>query len=314
MSAIRLLVPWSLALLAVSVAAAPVPASWVIAVTEENDKFSPQNKDRYYTQGFKVALNREDGVFFSLAQEINTPSDTLNPPSVSPPYTDMPYSGALYAGLGIGRVLERSGRRDIFLALEAKLGVIGPSAGGETVQNKFHELIGTPLAVGWGTQLPDEILLNLDGEIRRRFDLDGAEEDSCDLLARAGLMLGTMRTEALFGAQLRWGEALSRSWGHAYLRHSTSYAPAAALQPGLAWWLFADGQVEVIVRNYATDGTNFRDSLAVTRTPIVAQLALGASIQNDSWSLAYFLAARSKDFETQEAFHYYGGLKAQLLF
>jgi len=132
---------------------------WSVSVTEENDKFTPGNKDRYYTQGLKVAINRPDDIFFSIAQEINTPSDTVNPPSVLPPYTDLPYSGALYLGAGFGRVFERGGRRDVFFALEAKLGVIGPSAGGETVQNKFHQLIGTAQAVGWGTQLPDEILM-----------------------------------------------------------------------------------------------------------------------------------------------------------
>lgn len=314
MSAARHSAVFSLVLATIAAVASPEDAPWAIAVTEENDKFTPQNQDRYYTQGLKVSLNREDGVFFSVAQEINTPADTANPPSVTPPYTDMPYSAALYAGWGVGRILERSGRRDVFLSVEAKLGVIGPSAGGETVQNKFHQLIGTPAAVGWGTQLPDEILVNIDGEIRRRFDLDGAEHDSWDLLARAGLMLGTMRTEALFGAQLRWGDGLAGSWGHSYLRHSTAYAPAGARRPGLAWWLFVDGQVEVIVRNYATDGTNFRDSRAVTRAPIVAQGALGATMQYDDWSLAYFLAARSKDFETQDGFHFYGGLKAQYLF
>jgi len=85
-------------------AAEPASKPWVVAVTEENDKFAPTNKDRYYTQGLKISVNRDDGMFFSLTQEINTPSDTLNPPSVTPPYTDLPYSGALYLGWGYGRV------------------------------------------------------------------------------------------------------------------------------------------------------------------------------------------------------------------
>ena len=188
-------------------------APWVVAITEENDKFTPTNKDRYYTQGLKIAVNRGDNIFFSVTQEINTPSDTVNPPSVTPPYTDLPYSGALYLGWGYGRVLERGGRRDSMFSVEAKLGVIGPSAGGATVQNKFHELINTPASVGWGTQMPDEILFNLDGEFRRRFDLDGPGQDNRDLIARAVLQLGTMRTEAIFGAQFRWGSELLRPGG-----------------------------------------------------------------------------------------------------
>jgi hypothetical protein len=293
-------------------------APWVVAVTEENDKFTPTNKDRYYTQGLKIAVNRGDGVFMSVTQEINTPSDTLNPPSVTPPFTDLPYSGALYVGLGYGRVLERGGRRDSLFSVEAKLGVIGPSAGGATVQNKFHDLIGTPQSVGWGSQLPDELLFNLDGEFRRRFDLDGPDRDTRDLIARAVLQLGTMRTEAVFGAQFRFGSDLGKSWGHSYIRHSNGYDPSGDLRApgkeGLAFWGFADTQVEVVVRNYATDGANFRDSQSVNRSPIILQAALGATVQISSFSLTYFCAARTKEFETQDGFHLFGGLKGQFLF
>jgi hypothetical protein len=303
---------------AVASAAESADTPWVVAVTEENDKFTPTNKDRYYTQGLKVSVNRDDGVFFSVTQEINTPSDTLNPPSASPPFTDLPYSGALYFGYGYGRVLERGGRRDSLFSVEAKFGVIGPAAGGETVQNKFHDLIGTPQAVGWGTQLPNELLFNLDGEFRHRFDLDGPDKDTRDLIARAVLQLGTMRTEAIFGAQFRWGSDLGRSWGHAYIRHSNGYDPSSDLRgpgkDGFAFWGFADTQVEVVVRNYATDGTNFRDSRGVVRSPIVLQAALGFTAQVSSCSLTYFCAARTKEFETQDGFHLIGGLKGQFLF
>ena len=214
--------------------------------------------------------------------------------------------------------LERGGRRDSMFSVEAKVGVIGPSAGGETVQNKFHQLIGTAQAVGWGTQLPDEILLNLDGEFRHRFDLDGPDRDTRDLIARAVLQLGTMRTEAIFGAQFRWGSDLGRSWGHSYIRHSNGYDPSSDLRApgkdGFAFWGFADAQVEVVVRNYATDGTNFQDSRAVARSPIILQAALGATVQIASCSLTYFCAARTKEFETQDGLHLFGGLKGQFLF
>lgn len=311
-----------LALAASSVRAAEVPADlgprsgWVLSLTEENDKFAPKNKDRYYTQGLKISVNREDHTFFSVTQEINTPSDTSTP---NPSLDDQPYSGALYLGWGFGGILDRGGRKDCLYSVEAKLGVIGPSAGGETIQNKFHDLIGTPAAAGWGTQVPDEPLLNVDGEFRRRFDLDPAGKGRRDLIARGVLELGTMRTEALLGAQLRWGSNLDGSWGHSYIRHSNGFDPidglkgSAADKPA-AYWVFADAQLEVVVRNYAVDGTNFRDSRGVTRSPVVLQCALGATFQLSSWSATYFLAMRTKEFETQDGAHFFGGLKGQFLF
>ena len=305
------------AAVAAEVPVAPKPRSvWVVSITEENDKFAPKNKDRYYTQGLKVAVNRGDHTFFSLTQEINTPADTSNP---NPSLDDMPYSGALYVGWGYGAILDRGGRRDCMFSVEAKVGVIGPSAGGATIQNKFHDLIGTPQAAGWGTQLPDELLLNLDGEFRRRFDLDPTGHGYRDLIARGVVELGTVRTEVVLGAQLRWGVNLDKSWGHSYIRHSNGYDPIDALRtpesrPNFSYWAFVDSQLEVVVRNYATDGTNFRDSRGVTRSPIVLQCAVGTTFQVYSCSATYFIAARTKEFETQDGVHFFGGLKGQFLF
>ena len=309
-------------LAATSAQAAEVPAAlaprsvWVVSVTEENDKFAPQNKDRYYTQGLKIAINRGDHTFISLTQEINTPADTTNP---NPSLDDMPYSGALYLGWGYGAILDRGGRRDCLFSVEAKLGVIGPSAGGATIQNKFHDLIGTPQSSGWGTQLPDELLINVDGEFRRRFDLDSSGRGYRDLIARGVVELGTVRTAVVLGAQLRWGINLDKSWGHSFIRHSNGYDPIDALKapasrPNFSYWAFVDSQVEVVVRNYATDGGNFRESRGVTRSPVVLQCAVGTTFQVYSCSATYFIAARTKEFETQDGVHFFGGLKGQFLF
>jgi len=310
-----------LLLAASALKAADVPADlapkapWIVSLTEENDKFAPRNKDRYYTQGLQVAVNAAEG-FFTLTQEINTPSDTSTP---NPSADDLPYSGALYLGWGKGWVLDRGGRKDCLVAIEGQLGVIGPSAGGGTIQNRFHALIGQPQTAGWGTQIPDDPLINFNAEFRRRFDLDGTGHGYRDLIARGGVELGTMRTEALFGAQLRWGLNLDRSWGQGTIRQVTAYAPTESLKPtdgrpNFSYWAFADTQVEVVVRNYSTDGSNFRESRGVPRVPIVLQCALGTTFQVYSWAATYYVAVRTKEFETQDGLHFIGGLKAQLLF
>jgi len=231
----------------------------------------------------------------------------------------MPYSGALYVGWGYGAILDRGGRRDCMFSVEAKLGVIGPSAGGATIQNKFHDLIGTPQSSGWGTQLPDELLLNLDGEFRRRFDLDSSGRGHRDLIARGVIELGTVPTAVVLGAQFRGGVNLDKTWGHSFIRHSNGYDPIDALKtpasrPNFSYWAFIDSQVEVVARNYATDGTNFRESRGVIRSPVVLQCAIGATFQVSTWSATYFLAARTKEFETQDGMHFFGGLKGQFLF
>ena len=76
----------------------------------------------------------------------------------------------------------------------------------------------------------------------------------------------------------------------------------------------AAAQVEVVVRNYSTDGSNFRESRGVTRSPVVLQCAVGTTFQVHSWSATYYVAVRTKEFETQDGLHFFGGLKGQLLF
>lgn len=287
----------------------------MISIWEENDKFAIKNKDRYYTQGLRISYQDDPHHFWALTQEINTPSDTSNP---NPPDTDLPYSAALYLTYGYGQVLDRGGKKDCLFIVEGNLGVIGPSALGETIQNRFHDLVGTPTTAGWGTQVPDEIVLNVDVEFLRRFLFDSSGYGMRDLIARGALQLGTMRTEAIFGAQFRWGVGLERNWGHTFIRHGSAYNPNFSYDSkgfdSFSSWFFADAQVEVVMRNYATDGTNFRESRSVTRNPVVAQLAIGATMCVKCVELTYYLAMRSKEFETQIDPHYYGGFKGEVKF
>jgi hypothetical protein len=287
----------------------------VFTISEENDKFSPINKDRYYTQGLKFEINAGDHAYAALSQELNTPSNTT---LVNPPLTELPYSAALYFTYGYGTILDRQGRQDCLLAIELQIGVVGPAAGG-AVQNIFHQIIGQPSAAGWATQLPNEAVVNFNAEFRKKIDLDPTGSGYRDLILREVAEVGTMRTELITGAQFRWGVNLQKSWGHTYIRDNTSYAPAVAYQDvaadrPFAYWAFIDSEVLIVMRNYATDGTIFSESRSVARVPIVGQLAVGASFQVYRCSISYFTGFRTREFETQDGYHYFAGLEATCRF
>jgi len=295
----------------------PFPTAGVkarVSLTEENDKFSPRNLDRYYTQGIKLTLASGEHAYASLTQEINTPADTF---SSNPSLDDQPYSGAAYFSYGYGTVLDRGGRRDCIVSVELQFGMIGPAAGGTGIQNNFHHLVGLKPAAGWLTQLPNEPVVNLNGEFRRRFNLDAIDRGYRDLIVRSLLDLGTIRTEFIVGMQLRLGLNLDRSWGHSYIRHSNGYDPifvpdANDLSPDFSVWGFADTQLEVVVHNYSIDGTSLSASRSVTRRPIVLQFALGATFQLKAVSASFFTAVRSAEFDTQDGMHFSGGFKGDL--
>jgi hypothetical protein len=293
----------------------PLPGT-VVSFVEENDKFAPGGKDRYYTQGMRLSFNSDEHHYWALTQEINTPEDTANP---DPADTDLPYSGSLYLTYGYGAVLERGGRNDCLFSAEFQFGVIGPASGAANVQNKFHDLIGISHPAGWDKQLPNEPAMNINLEFKRRFDLDGPRHQLRDMIAHGRLQLGTLRTSVALGAQFRWGWDLDRSWGHGTIRHSNAYQPVQAFNlasdgPMVSSWFFFDAQAEVVARNYATDGTNFVYSRSVERRPLVLQLTLGTTYHFYQISGSYFVAMRSKEFETQSSMQAFGGFKGDIKF
>ena len=274
-------------------------------VQEENDKFTSDNSDRYYTQGFRICWLTQDLWHASIAQEINTPSDGPDPNR-----DDLPFSGLLTASVGRLYLIPE---HHALASVELVAGVLGPSAAAHQVQNEFHKLIGsTPY--DWNRQMPDEPAFNFNAEIRRRFDLDGPEVAHWDLIARARASVGTVRSGLSLGAQLRFG-ALDQGWGHGFLRQSNGFVdPLAADDPGrLGWCFFADGSLEIMPRDYAVDGPVFRSfefEAPVEERPVIAQLAVGIQTRLEGFVFSFAVAHRSKEFAQQEgAGHAFGSFR-----
>lgn len=288
-------------------AAASATVAW--QVQEENDKFTSDNSDRYYTQGLRVCWTTADLWHGAVAQEINTPSFRPGVPD------DVPYSGLLTASLGRLFVLPA---HKALASVEGTVGVLGPSSRARQVQNGFHGLIGTS-GYDWDRQMPDEPAANVDAEVRRRFDLDGDGRSNWDLIARARASLGTIRSGVMLGAQLRFG-ALDQGWGHGYLRQSNSFVdPLSADDPGRnAWCFFADLSVEVIPRDYAVDGPAFAPfefEAPVDSRPLIAQFGVGIQTRLDGFTFSFGVANRTKEFSGQEGSgHAFGSFRLAFIY
>ena len=287
----------------------------MVSITDENDKFGIKGTDIYYTQGLRLGFQNDPNFYWSLTQEINTP---LNTNDSVPPADDQPYSGILYLTYGYGKVLERGGRRDCLFTVEGQVGVTGPASGAEMIQDKFHHAIGIGAPSGWGTQIPSEPVFNLNAEFKRKISWDDSGRNLRDLIAHAQVQLGNIRTELVLGVQARWGVNLENTWGQGTIRQSSSYESqyhSDGVYPRtFSSYFFADAQLEFVFKNYATDGTTFRESAHVIRAPVVGQLLVGATASIYRTSVTYYLAIRTKDFETQAQSHYFGGFKGVISF
>ena len=143
-------------------------ADGTLAITWENDTF--RGTDRNYTNGLRIAyvsgaLDTSTRTARFATTVLGQPADadilrgiavghsifTPRDISAESPLPDQhPYAGWLY-----GEYSVISKTSDTFQRFTVTLGLAGPSAGGEWVQNNVHRLIGAPKARGWRNQLDD---------------------------------------------------------------------------------------------------------------------------------------------------------------
>jgi lipid A 3-O-deacylase len=141
----------------------------------ENDTFS--GRDRYYTNGFLFAWRSPSydppawlsfltsgpglvlpeggavrwGLAFGQAKFTPDRTDQRNPDPL-----DRPYAGWLYGALTLSSYTASS-----YGSVELQLGVVGPAALGEQVQNNTHDFLNIDRALCWDYQLKDEPGVNL---------------------------------------------------------------------------------------------------------------------------------------------------------
>ena len=216
-----------------------------------------------------------------------------------PDPTDRPYAGWLYAGVSLLQDSDRATLEN----LELQLGVVGPAAFAEEVQNDYHQFIGAKYANGWDSQIRDEPGIALTYERYWRFPLLGDDGGGLDIVPSAGATLGNVFTYGQAGALLRVGRGLKADYGPARIRPAlsgTDYFDGAYARDRFGYYFFAGAQGRVVGRNIFLDGNSFRESASVTKKILVADIQAGFSV---FWSTAvradFSVVERTKEFDGQ---------------
>ena len=101
---------------------------------------------------------------------------------------DRPYAAYVYAGM----FLQRRNRR-ILDHLQLDVGGVGPSMGGERLQNEVHQFGGYVLSEGWQNQLDDELTVQTYLRRKWRFESTTVRDPvRVQAIPMAGLALGTV--------------------------------------------------------------------------------------------------------------------------
>jgi len=285
------------------------------ALTLENDLFTGQGRDRWYTGGVQLAhatearppprwlqrLGRlgagldvgEDALWgLSVAQRVFTPADITDPEM---PPADRPYAGWLSVTLGIAeRTPDSLGR------LRVGLGVTGEPALAEQSQQASHELFGSDEPAGWDSQLPSEPTFQVAYDRQWRLQQGRlAGPLQYRLNSAAGASLGTALTQAGTGLAAAVGQHLPRDYGPPRISAVPSGSPYFDSAAAAGWYATLGANARLVAHNLFLDGTVFRDSPSVEREPAVTEAYAGVVAYRHRLRLSITWIRRSEAFTRQ---------------
>ena len=326
--------------------AAAAPDNGTLSIEAENDYFSPDNRDRHYTNGLRldwlpspsapgeedwfertaeaIPLGADDSIGrigWSLGQSLFTPQ---NKKAYRPIPNDRPYAGWLYAGLTLIKAPKpdptiKSSVTDLD-TLELDLGVVGRAALGQFVQNTFHDtLFANEHVNGWHNQLKSEpgILISYDHKWRALAQTDfwglGA-----DLTPNIGFDLGNVMIDAAAGGMIRIGRDLPSDYGPPRIRPGLSgsnfFLSDADTGHNFGWYVFAGAEGRAVAHNIFLDGNTFATSQNVPKKTLVADFQAGVAVIITGVRLTATEVIRTQEFYGQHGNDQFGAISASFNF
>ena len=299
-----------------------------LSLVYENDTFA--GTDRNYTNGIDISYlsapnavplparwfattlmgaDAGDTIYggLGIGQSIFTPRDT----DATAPLPDQhPYAGWLHArfstSVDSGKTLDTA-------ALD--VGLVGPSSGGEWVQNHVHDLVGADEANGWDNQIRDEFgfVLTYERKWRALAEWRQAGGLGVDVMPNAAVSVGNVLTQGLVGVTFRVGQDLANDYGPPRVSPALAGAGFFAPRDHFSWYLFAGVNGRAIAYNIVLDGNAFRDGgPSVDRKPLVAEGQAGLVVQFGRVQTAFTVVTRTDEFKGQGKQELFGAVSLSM--
>lgn len=280
-----------LAIPAVARAESASDSSSIWTIQDENASISTTSPtDRYYVNGMHVGWTGPVGtvpqpvaglghwlfgdgtqrVSIGLTQQLYTPYQTK---AYNPPLNDEPYAG--YLALNFALIQDGTNTRSL---AGVNLGLIGPGAGGQAVQNGFHNIIGQADTNGWHYQLPNEPAIDFLGERIWRLPMGHIGGLETDALPQISGMAGLTAVYLQPAVGVRIGSGLDADYGPPLLSPSPTGADAYTQVQPFVWYLFASSAAKFVAHDELLQGSLFHNSRGATALPVVGSFEVGAAI------------------------------------
>jgi lipid A 3-O-deacylase len=318
--------------LAAAPAAAMPPADpdAIITLQDENSSVTSSNlPDRYYVNGLRLGYTSPTGavpdfaqqmghvlwgdgrqrISIDIEQSIFTPADTL---AKAPLPGDRPYAGVLTGNFSL--IQDSDYWRSI---IGFQVGLVGPGAGAEELQNGWHDLIGQGHTLGWNYwQIHNEPVVELLSERVWREPLGTLGGLETDVLPNLTVGVGNLRIFALTGALVRIGQGLQSDYGPARVQPwgmtgGDAYTPVRPFN----WYFFVGADGQAVLRDITLDGNTFESSPQASRKWDVGELEAGVAIMMYGVRVSYTQVFQTEEFRGQHGgLHQFGSLAAAVRF
>jgi hypothetical protein len=249
----------------------PDPGS-IVTLQIENDAFSIPGTDELYTSGERLGYVAPTGALpnflsqfgnqifgdgtqrleFDLQQQIYTPTGTQ---LYNPNPRDLPYSAQL--ALHISLIQDTTTTRSV---AQMSVGIVGPDALGQSVQNGFHDLIGDTPNRGWHYQLRNEPTLDFLGSRIWRDDLLSLGPVDVQALPQLTAQAGNTEVYAEAGGILRFGQGLDADFGPALIEPGITGTDAYTPTQPVSWYIFAGVDGRFVPHDIFIQGNDFTHS------------------------------------------------------
>ncbi len=297
-------------------AAPPADPSGILTLQVENDAVSTfrGTSDQYYTSGLRIGYTTGtervpafladfgrtvwgDGVqrvSIDLAQSIFTPRTTQ---LRQPDPRDRPYAAYLRTTASLIHDTETTRS-----TIGVSLGVVGPAALGQVVQNGFHSIIGDPPTLGWRNQIKDEPAIEVLVEQTYRLPIARLGPIEFDALPALTAGVGTVRDYVQAGLSFRLGQGLGSDFGAPRIRPGLSGADAYTPTRPFAWYVFAGADGQAVARDIFLDGSTFRsNSPHTTKRAFIGELQGGLAVMLYGVRLTYTHVFQTPSFDRQRS-------------
>lgn len=307
--------------------------NYIVTLQTENDSIA--HTDRDYTAGIRLGFTTPNvdsqgnpylpgpindlGNFFwgagrqrisvDISDSIFTPKDTAAP---IPDRRDRPYAGVL-----AGSVLLLNDSAATRSLLGLSLGVLGPSARAEDIQNGFHELIRDPQSRGWSHQIQDIPVVQVLAGRTWRYGLGSvpATGIELDVMPSVTGAVGTLRDYAQVGLQLRLGQGLDSDFGTTRIRPGLSGSDAYTPSRDFVWYFFVGADGQAVGYDATLDGDQFHPGPHVSSLPFVGELEGGLAVIYRGVRLTYTHVAQTQEFRGQRGgLFQFGSIAASVRF